>query len=234
MKTNRKYRLFHDNKKLSCTSQTTQITQQDFRFDGIQKRHRNACSLELKQNTSCLDVIECIGGVVSSTDVLVVNSGNNEEEILLKTNALATGLKMDEDGIFYTREVQIKRDQNYDLQDEGEKSFSLLTYRPRIKIPQYSCPEDLPHKTYLLDHEREDMMTYVSSLFQIAYKLEVKILVLENIGCSNGYLHPMEDVLGFLKQNVEKYKFCFEKIIFCFQDNELQNFKQYINLYNSS
>jgi len=232
MKTNRKFRLFHDNKKLPSTSQTTQINPQDFRFDGIQKRYRTACMLELLQDATGLDVIRSLD--VSSTDVLLVNSGNNEEEILLKTNALATGLKMDEDGIFYTREVQIRRDQNYDLKEDGGKKFSLLTCRPRIKIPQYSCPEDLPYKTYLLDHERNETMTYVSCIFQIGYKLEVKILVLENIGCSNGYLHPMEVILGFLKENVEKYKFCFEKIYFCFRDNELQNFKEYINLYNTS
>ena len=151
------------------------------------------------------------------TDVLLVNKGNNQEEIFLKTNALATGLEEnDSDNIYYTHFVSLVRNSEYKLLDNFPAQFSLLTVHPKIKIPKFARKEGILHKTYFDENEKNDTRSYISTIFNLASLLQVKVLILQDVASSNGYLHPKEDILCFVYENISKYKYNFDKIYFCY------------------
>lgn len=236
MKTFTRYKIYEENKS-DLTFESTQsikLEQSEYPFEGIIKRFKIPCYIRLCKDMNsidvCIDILNNKKGAINPTDILLVNSRNNEEEIKLRTDMLKTGIG--EDGIYFTRFINITRDKAYNKISQPFKSVSMLTFTPSIKTPSFKRVNGLNHKTYSNEIELSGMKRDIQFVFNIANKLEASVIIFEMVGCENGYNHPLEDIIHFIKECIMIYKFSFREVVLCFKDNKFGNIKQIVDMLN--
>lgn len=221
LKTSQKFQILQENKNSSFTSNSIVFLESHSHClqNPIPKK-KTKCQVEVTTLKSAFDVLHDSSKMLyTPSDILLVNSGNNQEEVFLRTNALATGLADEHSSlIYYTRFVDLIRNSNYEIV-QNRIQFSLLTMYPKTKIPKFTTRKGIAYKTYLDETERNDMSLFISKIFAIANSLEIKVLILQDVACSNGYMHPKEEIFSFIKENILKHRHsCFEKIFLCFKE----------------
>lgn len=202
------------------SSTTSRIDIDKYIFNGINKKYNTPCKVIHLENINSIDLCRQIAKknpLISSTKIVLLNSRNNQEEIMIRTDMVKTGV-IEDNGVYSTRVLNIIRDKDYKKINAVDiVKIKCITITPVIQ-PKLKREMDRLYKTYLLEEEYKRMYNMLFYYFDIANQMDCKILVIDNVGIDGYYRNPFEDILIMIKEMITKYRYCFNEIYLCFDD----------------
>lgn len=167
-----------------------------------------------------------------------VNSGASaqEEDICRRSTAIMTLNRKEyplRNVLIFSPKVIVVKDSQYEYLPRSEFfEVSMITV-PALRKPKL----DESGKKYARDDFRIIMGRKIETIFRVAITEGVKILILGALGCG-AFRNPPEEVAYLYRENLDKYRHYFEKIIFAIyvnpeKERDQHNFDVFNEVINS-